>query len=307
MKLHFVRSVALAALFLTAAGCSSKVNLPESVRGIWKQQSGQNMLLRLEQNGERGDASYSQGGSSSGGDGFFGPLQLKQDSGTQWEFQIAPIEIVNGNNTNITSPPQSTRDMEYVIDQNGRHLVRGYTAMSKEGKVTLRLDGEKLIARGLWAQIEVQRWDAQGKPSEEKITPLETVFLRLTASTKLVDKVQVSGVLHRADGSPAAGVKLLLVAMTGSEENPNFSQKTDGLGKRADPSAETDSAGKFTFTVDHGYLGDVRTIDASDRFVLAIPDAKDNRSAQLLKSRGKAVITRIDGTQSEINLGEIVQ
>jgi len=57
--------------------------------------------------------------------------------------------------------------------------VRASTHLAKSGeKVSLRLQGGQIVAEGLWVRQETQKWDEQGKPSEQKVTAMKTTFVR---------------------------------------------------------------------------------------------------------------------------------
>jgi hypothetical protein len=171
-------------LLVTAAvlvSCSRKAVLPIEAQGVWTQSDdgSPGLKLKLENSDDGARAFYATGGAfGEGEEAWFGPLLLEDTGPGEWRFTIAPIVTTEGQNTNRSEPPQATAKQEYAIDQNNRMVVLSYVALTKSGDVLLRLDGDSLEAKGLWAQMKTVKVGEDGKPAEEKITPLTTKFIR---------------------------------------------------------------------------------------------------------------------------------
>jgi len=174
------RGMLVLLMIVLAAGCGSKMGVPERLAGEWKQAGKEQVRLKFEptKEGQKGGVylTVTPGGTN---ESWLGPLELKQYGENRWAFTLATVENTVGNTTTRMEPPSVSESPDYVIDQRGRLLVRASTHLVKPGeKIELRLEGNQLVAQGLWVRQETQRWDEQGKPAEQKVARLETRFLR---------------------------------------------------------------------------------------------------------------------------------
>ena len=150
--------------------CSPHVDLPAAARGVWRQADMEAVRLRLEDKGGRAEAYL-----STGGEDWFGPMGLRAAGPNAWSFERAAR--TDGDRSRRGEPPEAKRNPDNVI-VNGRLKTRAYDLLPREGSVTLRLEGDRLVARGLWMRIETLRWDAAFQPEARTFTPLETTFVR---------------------------------------------------------------------------------------------------------------------------------
>ncbi len=164
---------------MLAAGCGSKTDVPERLRGVWKQADKEYVKMRFEPKREGEEGGVYLGMSPGPEVSWFGPLELRQYGENRWSFELATIERTEGNTTTRMQPPQVSESPDYVMDQRGRLLVRVSTHLTKPGeKVSLRLQGGQIVAEGLWVRVENNKWDEQGKPTEQKVTAMKTTFVR---------------------------------------------------------------------------------------------------------------------------------
>lgn len=222
----FDTALCLVLLAAVLTACAPKVELPEAVRGAWRQADVESIRLRLEQNGDRGEVFLS---TAQGADGsWFGPLPLKSAGAGAWKFSL-PAEIVKveGNNTTRTGRPQADRLGEMVIDQRGRRLVRTSVHLVKsDAPVELRLEGDRLTAEGLWVQVENQRWNDEGEPTEQKLSSLKVTLTRLPSVTP----AELPAAVATAEPKETHAVHAATSPVTSDEPSQGLSNRTsDGF------------------------------------------------------------------------------
>lgn len=174
-----------------AAGCSTRVDLPEAVQGIWRVEEIGNegdghpdaaftgIHLRIEQVGERGEV-YLATGREAGAGRWFGPLPLRRSGTHGWSFRIPPeIVTVDGDTTTRHLRPQASRLGKLLVDQRGRHLVgKSVHLVEDERAIALQFDGGRLTAVGLWVEVENLEWNDAGEPTRHEIRLLQSVLVR---------------------------------------------------------------------------------------------------------------------------------
>lgn len=166
---------------LLAAGCSSSVIIPESMRGDWYPENGEGIALRFEQNGDQGDIFWSTSNKSvQGPKEWSGPLSLQSAGENSWSFELKQVVKTEATNTRITEPPSIKQNIKHIIDQNGRVLERSYDQMEGGHKVTVTIEGnDKLILDGLWIRAEVNKWNKDGSPEKVDISALKTSYIKM--------------------------------------------------------------------------------------------------------------------------------
>lgn len=180
MRILLLFGIVCCVSVMTAA-CSQHADLPEELLGEWRQEDDAMVGLRFEK-GEDGALVYF----TTGGDDWFGPMPLTREGAGEWRFRFAPIVHTEGDHTTRIMPPRAAHNPEYIMTQHGRSLVRSQTLLAtsppeeQHEPVRVRIEGDQLIAQGLWLRLEVERWDPETfEPVERKLTPLETPFSRL--------------------------------------------------------------------------------------------------------------------------------
>ncbi len=163
-------------MVLAASGCSNKIDLPETIRGEWRQSGQPDIRLRFEQTGEQATVFLTIAGGK--GD-WLGPLPLSAAGAEAWSFRIADVTTTSGNSSRTVGAPSASQDIQYGIDQNGRMRQLALTRLAAAGdRVKIRREGAGIAVEGLWLRIENRTWDGQGKPVKQAATLLSVGFER---------------------------------------------------------------------------------------------------------------------------------
>jgi hypothetical protein len=170
---------AIAAMLFFVAGCSSGVNLPEQMKGVWRSEKGDGPALKFVQNGSKGEVHWAMSAKpEEQGMDWTGPIELQSTGANAWTFELKPVVKTEGNNTSTKEPPSFKQNIQYVIDQNGRRLQRSFDVVDKDHKVTVTMEGDKLILDGLWVRVEVSKWAENGTPDKMNKSPLKTTYIK---------------------------------------------------------------------------------------------------------------------------------
>lgn len=156
--------------------------LPTNPKGVWCEQTTSPACIKFDDADGKAAAHLAFSATPDKFDKpetWAGPYPLTTVGDNAWSFEVKDVVRLDGDNKHITGAPSSTIFGQYIIDQNGRTLLRSGTRSEGDRSVKFSLSGDgKMSLEGLWERILVKRWDNNGKPTEFDKTPIKSEFVR---------------------------------------------------------------------------------------------------------------------------------